>query len=188
MDGVGDVDVELGVIGEHQRHVQPLAQHPGQHHGGDGTVAVDQVDMAALHLLHQLRRQGEARPVAHQLRHVDAGIAQHREGIGAVVGVGIVGRYHRGVAVVFLDNGGVVGDRVGHAVDHRREGIVDETDTAFFGHKSGSFPLSFQMGLLYRILPGGATGKVWRFFIVFPGENWYNERKSHRKEAAVWRI
>ena len=141
MDGVGDVDVEFGVIGEHQRDIQPLAQHPGQHHGGDGAMTVDQVDMAALHLLHQLRGQGKARPVAYQLRHVDAGIAQHREGIDAVVGVGIIGRHHRGVAIVPLDHGGVIGDGVGHAVDHRREGIVDETNTAFFCHKSGSFPI-----------------------------------------------
>ena len=109
-------------------------------------MAVDQVNVTALHLLHQLRRQGETRPVAHQLRHVDAGIAQHREGIGAVVGIGVIGRHHRGVAVALLDDGGVVGDGVGHAVDHRREGIVDETNTAFFGHRSGSFPMLLSGG------------------------------------------
>ena len=41
-------------------------------------------------------------------------------------------RYYGGVAIVPLDDGGIVGDRIGHAVNHRREGIVNEAYAAFF--------------------------------------------------------
>ncbi len=131
MDGIGNVDIELGVVGEHQRYMQTLPQHPGQHCGRDGTVAMDQINVTPLYLSHQLRRQRKASPIAHQLRHVNAGIAQHRERVGTVVGVGIVGRYHSGAAIAPLDDGSIVDDRVGHAVNHRREGIVNKTYASF---------------------------------------------------------
>ena len=132
MGGIGNVDVELGVVGEHQRHMQPLPQHPGEDRGSDGAVAMDQVNVTPLNLCHQLRGQGQTCPVANQPCHIDTGIAQHRKGVDAVVGVGIVGRYYGGVAIVPLDDGGIVGDRIGHAVNHRREGIVNEAYAAFF--------------------------------------------------------
>ena len=54
-DRVGDVDIELGVISEHQRHIQPGPYRACQHGGRDRAVTVDDIEVRLLQLCGNLR-------------------------------------------------------------------------------------------------------------------------------------
>ena len=138
VDGVGDVDIEFRVIGKDRRHMDAAAQLAREDGGGDRAVAVDEVERILHERFHRLFRERKARVVADELRHVDARVAHDWEAECAVIRAGIGGRGHDGRAAAFGDDPGVIDDRIGHAVGHGREGIVDEADGSV-GH--GRSPL-----------------------------------------------
>ncbi len=130
--GVGDVDIELRVICKDDGHVYPLAQDARKHGGRDGTVTVDDVKAALLHLPQYLRREGHTRAVADVFGHVHAGIAQHGEGEDGVVRLRVRRRHDGGGAVLCVDEAGVIRHGVGHAVYLGRERVVYEAYVQFF--------------------------------------------------------
>ena len=79
VDGVGDVNVELGVIREDCRNVDAGAQFARKHGRGDRAVAVNEIERVFHERLHGLLREREACVIADELRHVDARIAHDRE-------------------------------------------------------------------------------------------------------------
>ena len=79
VDGVGNVNVKLGVVRKDRRDVDAGAQLAREDGGGDRAVAVDKIERVFHKRLHGLLREREARVIADELRHVDAGIAHDRE-------------------------------------------------------------------------------------------------------------
>ena len=138
MDGVGDVDIEFRMIGKDRRHMDAAAQLAREDGGGDRAVAVDEVERILHERFHRLFRERKACMVADELRHVDARVAHDWEAECTVIRAGIGGRGHDGRAAAFGDDPGVIDDRIGYAVGHGREGIVDEADGSV-GH--GRSPL-----------------------------------------------
>ena len=130
-----DVDIEFGLIGENQRHMDPVAQDARQHRGGDRAMRMDQVKMLFLQPLHDLRRKRIAGAVADQLCKVDAGVADDLKGKNGIVGVGIIRRDHRRRAIILFDHPRVICHGVRHAVDDRREGIVCQAYVSFSHEK-----------------------------------------------------
>ena len=101
---------------------------PGQHGGAHRAVAVQDVETLLPHPPHQLRGEGDPRPVAQLFGQRQAGVAIDGKGIGGVVGVRIIGRHHGGLAVLVVDDPGVVFHRVGHPVDDGGKRVVDQAD------------------------------------------------------------
>ena len=116
------------MIRKDRRNVDTGAQLAREHGGGDGAVAVDEVERIIHERLHGLLREREARVIADELRHVDARIAHDREREAAVVRAGIGRRHNDGSAAAFGDRAAIVDDRVRNAVRHRRKRIVDKAD------------------------------------------------------------
>ena len=137
-DGLGNVDVELRVVGEDDGGVYHVPELPGQEGGDDGAVGVKNAHPLLLQPGGQLRGEGAAGDVAQLLPGVKAGIAQHREGKGAVIRPGDGGGGHGDGVAPLRQALGVVHHGVGHAVDQRGEGIVQKADAGILAHK-GSF-------------------------------------------------
>ena len=87
-------------------------------------MAVEQVHFLLLQLPQGLRGKGIPRQVAEQPPGIHAGIAGHREGKAAVVGVRVLRRHHDGPVSQLCQLPGIVDNGIGHAVDQRREGII----------------------------------------------------------------
>ena len=131
-DGVGNVDIKLGVVGKDQGHMDPVPQGSGQDGGGNGAVAVNEIEALPFQPVHYFRRKRNTGPIAHSFRHIHAGIADHGKGKGAVIRVRVEGRHHRGAAVLLGDDLCIVGNGVGHTVYGRRKGVVNQADIQFF--------------------------------------------------------
>ena len=128
LHSVGDIYVKFRMVCENERHMYPVAQGAGKQRGGYRAVAVDDIKAPLFERIHQLRRERQPRAVAHELRHVDARIAQHRKIEHGVVRVGIKRRHDRGIAEPVLDYLRVICDGIRHAVYGRWERIVYEAD------------------------------------------------------------
>ena len=87
-------------------------------------MAVEQIYLLLLQLPQGLRGKGIPRQVAEQPPGIHAGIAGHREGKAAVVGVRVLRRHHDGPVSQLCQLPGIVDNGIGHAVDQRREGII----------------------------------------------------------------
>ena len=63
-DGLGDVNVELRVVGENDGSIHHVPELPGQEGGDDGAVGVEDADALLLEPGGQLRGEGAAGDIA----------------------------------------------------------------------------------------------------------------------------
>ena len=126
-DGLGDVDIELRVIGEDDRDIARVAQGAGEHRGRDGTVRMDEIAVHTPERLDRLGREGISRAIARELRGVKARIAHDGKRI-VVRHAGIIRRRHDAFAVAERDMLCVIHNGVRHPVNRGREGVVHEAD------------------------------------------------------------
>ena len=121
---LGYVHIKLRVVCKHQRRIHHVPDGPGQDRGHHRAMAVEQIYLLLLQLPQGLRGKGIARQIAEQPPGIHAGIAGHREGKAAVVGVRVLRRHHDGPVSQLCQLPGIVDNGIGHAVDQRREGII----------------------------------------------------------------
>ena len=121
---LGYVHIKLRVVCKHQRRIHHVPDGPGQDRGHHRAMAVEQIYLLLLQLPQGLRGKGIARQIAEQPPGIHAGIAGHREGKAAVVGVRMLRRHHDGPIPQLCQLPGIVDNGIGHAVDQRREGII----------------------------------------------------------------
>ena len=125
---VVNIDVKLGVIGEHNGNIHNLPKlpcHEGRH---DRAVAVEQLNLALLNASCNFRREGDAGGVANHLIRENAGIPHHGIGIGGIVVFRIGGRDHQRIVFKLREEPGIIHHGVGNTVNQRRKGVVQETN------------------------------------------------------------
>ena len=133
------VHVKFCVISKDQRRVDDLPDGSGQNGGHHRTVAVEQVYLLLLELAQRLRGKGIACQIPEQLPGIHAGIPGYWEGKPAVVGIRMLRRHHDSLISQLRQLLRVIHNRIGHAVDQRRKGIVQKANAVRSLHTMFSF-------------------------------------------------
>ena len=128
---IGNINIKLGVIGQHQRHVQHLPQFPGYHGRHDGAVCMEQADGVGFQLSQQLWREGDTCHIAGFFPQVQAGITENRIGVAAVLVIRAIRRDDYTGFTAIMEAPGIIHHGVGYPVDDGWKGVIEQADGLF---------------------------------------------------------